>query len=246
MNAKTFAYMIAAVVIGLLCPVGMAVGQEPSRLVPVSGSFLVERYQNDPYSMRVHGYSDYQPQPGDIWICSSKNKCKRCFFKLTTGDYCTHAVIVVRTSAGKLAVLSADLDTVRLYGVEEYLGLDCERIWVRQVVDPLSLEQSERLTKFAEAQVDKPYASFRRLAKIPFSTPIVSDIAEAIQLDKVCNGHEWFCSELVVCAARKAGLLSGHVCPIQTDPGDLFHLRCWTLYRPLEWSSALLFKGAPE
>lgn len=231
----------------VLCLVGTAaVGQETSGLVPISGSFLVERFPDDPDSMRVRGLKDYEPQAGDIWICSSNSNSMKWFFKITTGECCTHAVIVVRTSDGELAVLSAEKrDAVQLYSVKEYLGLGDERIWVRQVISPLSTEQSERLTEFAEAQVGKPYASFRRLVKIPFSAPIVSDVAEAIQLDKLCDGREWFCSELVVCAARKAGLLSGHVCPIQTDPGDLFQLRCRTLYRPLEWSNALLVR-APE
>ena len=158
-----------------------------------------------------------------------------------TGEYCTHAVIVVKNSNGELRVLSAEKgDLVRLFALEEYFAFGTERIYVRQVSEPLSPEASERLTRFAEAQAGKPYAQFRYLIKVPFVTPIISDVSKGLRLDELYAGEEWFCSELVVAAGQVAGLLNGHIRPLSTDPGDLFHLKGRSWKRPLEWSKTII------
>ncbi len=219
---------------------GTAFGQGVKTEV-VDGSFLVERCPNAPRSAKLRGWKNYTPQPGDIWICSSKNMPTRCFFKLMTGEYCTHAVIVVRDGNSELRVLSAQKGAVvQLFKLEEYFAFGTERIWVRQVAEPLSLESSERLTRFAEAQAGKPYAQFRYLIKLPFVTPIISDVSGELRLDELYAGEEWFCSELVVAAGQVAGLLNERIRPLSTDPGDLFHLKGRSWKRPLEWSKTLI------
>jgi hypothetical protein len=129
---------------------------------------------------------------------------------------------------GKLGVLEAgfnDTTWTRITPLEYRLAQYPGTIWIRERHVPLTPEQDARLTEFALAAQDKPYATFRfALQLTPFSargplrTPFMRGAREP--------GKPLFCTEAILEGAAYAGLIDPRtVRPGATYPQDAFYDR---------------------
>jgi hypothetical protein len=169
----------------------------------------------------------YVPQPGDIIFTSDK----KWYWELTFCLACTgaphHASLVFARPDGRLAMLEAGphdnpivalLDLLpNLYDYEKR-----ERIWVRRRRVPLTPEQSAKLTAFALAQENKPFAIFRLAVQLtPFRTRglVRTWWVGTPQGER----HSYFCSELVMETCVAVGLIDPATArPSATYPRDMF------------------------
>jgi hypothetical protein len=169
----------------------------------------------------------YVPQPGDIIFTSDSKWYWAIGFALACTGPPHHATLVIARPDGRLAMLEAgphDEPHVAILdlmpNLREYEPH--ERIWVRRRRTPLTPEQSARLTAFALAQENKPFAVFRLVLQV---TPLRArgPIRTWFVGGPHGNRDNYFCSELVMEACVDAGLLDRATArPSATYPRDIF------------------------
>jgi hypothetical protein len=170
-------------------------------------------------------------------------------FRLLASGPPFHSGIVIRRYDGQLALLEAkpyNDNYVHLLEVQPRLSAfssELGEVWVRRLREPLTPEQAERLTVFAEEQNGKRFALFRlALEMTPFGAhgPIRSRIWGSTRYDR----PTWFCSELVAAAVITTGLLPpGKICPNTLYPRDLFRDNPHCLLK--NWEPPLLWTPEP-
>ncbi len=170
----------------------------------------------------------YQPQAGDIFLCTDHVLIVQIGHKLAGGQSPHHSGLVIMRPDGSPASLESGphntiwvrvLDLVKNLGKYEEEG---ESVWIRQRKTPLTAEQSKMLTHFAMAQDGKLFAWGRVLGQL---TPFRSrgPLRTYWMGGPHGNRFSYFCSELVLESLLAAGLLDpNRTRPAATYPCDLF------------------------
>jgi hypothetical protein len=169
--------------------------------------------------------SDYCPREGDLVFMSTAAPLRTAAYIAFRTGHPLHMGMIVRHTDGTLGVLEtgggeSKVTTIR--PIDERFAEHVSQyrnavLWVRRIDRPLTEEESQRLTAFAEAQVGKPLlpnARFMRLF-IP-GRPATPSHADQ---------RKWFCSELVVESLREAGIIDTRLASASIVPADLFHDR---------------------
>lgn len=170
----------------------------------------------------------YVPQPGDIILSTDTSTFWLVMHNLAGTSHPTHSMIVFARPDGTMGILEGGPhDTLKcrdLDALPHLLSYEKEgRVWVRRRAQPLTAEQSARLTEFALAANGRDFA-LRRLAvqltplrtRGPIRTAFVGH-------PQGLNRSSYFCSELVTEACVYAGLLDPATArPSATYPRDLF------------------------
>ncbi len=188
----------------------------------------------------------YEPRPGDIVLYDDFNKLFHFLFKLAKTDAPTHVAIVVARPDGTPALLDLtgpktisakvvilDVDT----RLKSYPGV----IMVRRIRQPLTPEQSQDLTRFAQTESGKSFALPRVMLQ---GTPFCPRVGLRRELfgKTYLTRDRWFCSELVVAACASARLLDPRAVRANaTYPRDLAYdetINLSSLYHPPMWWTA--------
>jgi hypothetical protein len=168
----------------------------------------------------------YCPQPGDIILYDCMIALNHFAYRLAGTDAPTHSAIVFEGADHHMELLDLSgpnvIQTkVALPEVDVGLSSYQGKITVRRLRYPLSAEQNAALTEFAVAQEGKHFATFRGLLQLTPFRPRVG-------LRRLIFGHtyfdrdRWLCSELVVAAAARAGILDPDAYPANAIyPRDL-------------------------
>jgi hypothetical protein len=190
----------------------------------------------------------YVPREGDLIFFDDRSPLWTALFALAGSGPPLHMGIVVKTTAGALAVLEAGPDDtvwVELRDVVPRLHQFHRDfhggITVRRCKVTLGPKQSAALTRFALAQKGKRYAILRLLAQgTPFRVrgPLEPFLAQT-HLDQ----DAWICSELAVAAGTVVGLFDPRVVRANvTYPQDLVDNQRYNLravwHDPAEWRPA--------
>lgn len=213
----------AALLRPLLCAGLLLARGDPSANAP---SFLYDpAFQIDDF---LRGSSrPYLPQPGDIFLATDEGFLARAGHRLAFSGAPHHSGIVFARPDGSLAILEAGPhNTLRvritdlLTHLESYAAV--AQVYIRCRREPLTAEQSARLTSFALAQEGKPFAFIRMLGQL---APLRS--RGLLRTYVVGRPHgdrrKYFCSELVMEACVAAGLLDpDRTRPAATYPRDIF------------------------
>ncbi len=221
---------------------GIAGGAD-SATAPVGQLCRAVTARNGTVEVRTEAYI---PHEGDILIFTYNHVLWRMLYELAGSGPPFHAGVIVRLPDGRLATLEAGpTDNWRVYLMTlptrfpAYEG----RIWVRQLKQPLTAEESARLTEFATNQTEKSFAFGRVLLGATFFRPRGEwgrELFGTTSLDR----DAWFCSELVVAAAVAAGRIERDSIPANgIYPRDLF------LDQPVDfsptWDAPLLWTAQP-
>jgi hypothetical protein len=190
----------------------------------------------------------YWPQPGDIIVYDNANKFFHLMFKMANTAPPTHAAMVIARADGTPALLELAgprtmTAQVCIMDVEPRLASYPGTAEVRRIRRPLTPEQSEELTRFAESQVGKRFALFRCVL---LGTPFCP--REGLRREwfghTYASRQRWFCSELVVAAGASAHLYepTAH-CANAVVPRDLAVDEKVDLsklyYPPVPWSAKM-------
>jgi len=171
----------------------------------------------------------YVPQPGDIFLATDQELWARWGHWLAGGAGVHHSGIIFCRSDGRMGLIeSGPFNSVRVEVMDpiEHMRQHIaagDKVWIRRRCVPLTAEQSACLTAFAEAQNNKPFASFRLIGQLtlfrsrgPLRTWFVGKPHG--------ERHSYFCSELVCECCVASGLLSPETTrPAATYPRDLFY-----------------------
>ncbi len=198
---------------------------------------------------RTEPVAAYVPHEGDLIFFWSGGPFKKALYRMLFVGPPSHVGMIVLLPNGHPVLFESTLDTnYGLYGVglselPARLHLYPGTIWVRRLKQPLTPEQSCRLTHFALEQQGKPFAVshlFLPPLGLPCNGPLLRGLGCTARLDH----RRWFCSGLVAASAITSGLLDGHVVrPGFVDPRDLFVDRlldlsaCWE--KPVTWTEDL-------
>jgi hypothetical protein len=178
----------------------------------------------------------YQFQPGDIFLATDQARWAIVGHWLAGGAGVHHSGIVYAGSDGVMHLLEAGpFNSIQIESMDpathcrEHLKSG-DRVWFRRRSVPLTEEQSARLTKFAEAQVGKPFACWRLVGQLsllrsrgPLRTYFLGGPHGA--------RDSFFCAELVMECCVAAGLLDPETTrPAATYPRDIFYGRSFNLY----------------
>jgi hypothetical protein len=192
----------------------------------------------------------YVPKEGDMIFYDDYSLIWTALFYWAGTAPPLHAGIVVKKVDGTMAALEAgpndtiwvriiDLNTRFPKFLEEYQGT----ITIRRCKKDLSPEESQALTKFAEAQDGKRYAVIRLLlqgTRFRSRGPLREYFLARTYLDR----SSWFCSELVVAAGTVVGLFPNSVKANVTYPLDLVNNRRHDLSRV--WHEAEKWQPNPK
>jgi len=169
----------------------------------------------------------YHPQAGDIMLATDTSIFWIVMHNVALTSHPTHSGIIFKRRDGTMAVLEGGPhDTVRCRSLDALPHLksyEAEgRVWIRKRAVPLTDEQSENLTQWAEGQDGKIFA----LQRLAFQlTPFRPRGPFTAYYGKPC-GHKrntFFCSELVMESCCAAGLVCRETArPSATYPRDLF------------------------
>jgi hypothetical protein len=204
----------------------------------------------------------YLPQPGDIMLATDNNLFWEITHDLALAFEPHNSAIICSRRDGSLAILEAGPnDTFRIRRLDMLPHLrEYEAkgpVWIRKRRVPLTVEQSLRLTEFAEAQDGKRFALGRLGIQLtPFRT---RGPARTWFMGKPHGGDRssYFCSELVTEACVVAGLIDPRTArPSATYPHDLFFEKSlnpflrrhfdlsqgW--YPPARWTSVPFLSGS--
>jgi hypothetical protein len=216
-------FLLPLLCVGCLAPAGAAAGEEPC--TPPSYLYQPSRALDDAPQGPVE---PYVPQPGDVFLATDKTRWNRVGHWLAGGAGVHHSGILYRRPDGCMALLeSGPFNSLRVESVDPFGHMSKheqrgEKVWVRRRNVPLTPEQSARLTEFAEAQVEKPFATLRMVGQLtPFRTrgPVRTSFVGRPHGER----RSYFCSELVLEACVAAGLLDPDTTrPSATYPRDLF------------------------
>jgi len=167
----------------------------------------------------------YRPQPGDIILYSDSNIAWATLYAIAGTGAPGHSGLVTRMSDGELGVLEAgynDKPWVRFIRLDERLPSYKGTCWVRRRKSPISAEQSQILTEFAETIDGHRYGVLRLLAQL---TPIRKRGPLRLYVMGKARGvrDTYICSEAVLEGLVLAGLLDAETTrPSATYPRDLF------------------------
>jgi hypothetical protein len=171
----------------------------------------------------------YRPQAGDLFLCTDRIIIFQLGHWLAGSGAPHHSGIVVALADGNMGILEAGPHnslTVRLIPdfaahMRSYEEKG-EKIWIRQRQTPLTSEQSQRLTEFAQGQNGKWFAGLRLVGQL---TPFRSrGPLRTRWLGKPHGARSsYFCSELVTESCVAAGVLDKEKArPSATYPRELF------------------------
>lgn len=193
----------------------------------VEGSYLYQPAHKIDQVLRLPAEA-YLPQPGDIMLRLDWSVFWRVTHHMALAFDPNGSGIVVARADGRLAVLEAGPnDTMGIRNMELLPHLkryeDAGQVWIRRRKVPLTAEQSQALTAFAEAQEGKWFALQRLGVQLtPFRTrgPLRTRfVGKPYGPGRI----SYFCSELVCEACVAAGLLDpARTRPSATYPCDLF------------------------
>ncbi len=170
--------------------------------------------------------SRYEPQPGDLLLLNAGERLFRASYYLTGSGPPTHSGLVFRLPDGSLGFLEGGIGlqlAVEISPLAQRLPEYFGDIYVRRRRQPLTKEESEKLTAFALA-VHKQRITIVRfpLQVTPFRTrgPVRT---EFLGKPRGIGNHTWTCSELVVEACIAVGILDADTArPAATYPRDFF------------------------
>ncbi len=195
---------------GFISAIGATNADEPS-----SGYLKAEKKKEK--GKPEHEIVRYAPREGDLIFYDDRNIGWTLLFAYAGTGPPLHMGMVVKKSNGKLAVLEAgpddtvwvkllDLDKRLPQFNEDYKGT----IQIRRCKKELTAEQSNALTKFAEAQDGKRYAVARLLLQ---GTSLRSrgPVRELVLGKTVLDRDSWICSELSVAAGTVVKLFDPKV-----------------------------------
>jgi hypothetical protein len=178
----------------------------------------------------------YVPQPGDIYLSTDRSWIINAGHRLAFSGQPNHSGIVIALPDGKPAILEGGpFNGLKVEIVDLHYDLShheerTEKCWIRARKNPLTKEQSDVLTKWAQAQHGKPFAAGRMLLQL---TPFRNRGPLRTYLMGAPNGERdaYFCSELVLETCVHLGLLSAETTrPSATYPEDLFYDKSKNLY----------------
>lgn len=159
----------------------------------------------------------YVPQAGDLVLFDDHNPVWLFLYHMAGTDMPDHSGIVVAMPDGRPVLLEAGPDDGKLCGLYVRLLEAVPRlhqfegtIYIRRLKQPLTPEQSARLTAFAFQQEGKRYALVRMLLQgTPFRCRqgLRAKLFARTSLDR----RSWICAELVVAAGTVAGLFDPKV-----------------------------------
>lgn len=207
----------------------------------------------------------YLPQPGDIYLSTEDDwLLARIGHKVVGSGAPHHSGIIFAMPDGRLALLEGGPQNtlyIRILDLMPQLTMyaSYERVWIRQRCVPLTEEQSRRLTAFALAVADKPFAVVRMAleagpfkAKGPIRTPLFGRPRAACfdpENPEPSLRRSYFCSELVTEALVAACVFDPKTSrPTSTYPRELFfgtskipylkkHLDLSEWFPPARWTS---------
>jgi hypothetical protein len=210
-----------------------------STLVPGAGGEPIRSYLFQPaYAMdRVlrAPAEDYLPRPGDIMLATDDNVFWKFTHDLALAFEPHGSGIFFARQDGSLAILEAGPnDTAFIRTVDALPHLveyaDKGPVWVRKRRAPLTPEQSNLLTAFAERQDGKWFALPRLGVQLtPFRArgPVRTYFMGKSNPNRIC----YYCSELVTEAMVAAGLMDREIArPGATYPHDLFFEHSFNFY----------------
>lgn len=180
----------------------------------------------------------YMPQPGDIYLSSEEWFLARLGHKLCRSGAPHHSGIIFAMPDGRMALLEGGPDSTLFVRILDLIPqmtfyANRQRVWIRQRCKPLTEEQSKRLTAFALAAADRPFAAVRMVLQVgPLKTKglIRTPLSKgpyAACFDP-CDPEpsmrkKYFCSELVTEACVAACLFDPVTSrPTSTYPRNLF------------------------
>jgi hypothetical protein len=175
----------------------------------------------------------YQAQAGDLLFFNDHSWIWQLGFYLALSNQPMHAGIVVQMPDGQLSALEAGYDDrtwVDIVPLPARLREFKGAVWVRRRVQPLTAEESARLTEFALRVNQGRFAVLRLIAQV---TPFRSrGPLKTFFLGKPRGlRRSYFCSECVLEACVYAGLLDKETTrPAATYPRDMFFDRSPNLY----------------
>ena len=189
----------------------------------------------------------YQPQPGDIVLYDDFNRFHKVVFRLAGTSAPSHAAMVIARADGAPALLDLTgpmvvTAKVCIIDVEPRLSSYPGVIMIRRLREPLTPEQSQELTRFAEAESGKSFALGRVcLQGTPFCAR--TGLRREMFGKTYPSRKRWFCSELVVAACASAHVLDANKCCANaTFPRDLAfdeRMDLSELYHPASfWTAA--------
>lgn len=186
----------------------------------------------------------YTPKPGDLILVTDKNLFWNVTHLLGLAGQPHGSSIVICRPDGTLGTLEAGPNYTFYVGINPTLPHLQEysergsRVWVRRRKEPLTPDQSARLTEFA-CQVEGHRFALARLARqlTPFRT------RGPVRTWFVGHPHgvrrSYFCSECVTEAMVAAGLLDPCTArPSATYPHELFFDSSWNPYLKRHFSLA--------
>jgi hypothetical protein len=232
--------------------VAAGVGQAPVK--QEIGSFLYQPAFKEDFV--IHGPArPYQPEPGDIVFAADGSLFWLITHNLAGTSHPTHSAIVFRRPDGTMAILEGgphDTRHVETMDALPHLRSYEEegRVWIRRRAVPLTQEESDRLTEFAQKQDRKRFAIIRlggQLTPLRARGPIKIYFMGKPDFEQ----RTYYCSELVMNAIVYAGLYDASIArPSATYPRDIFmerslnpflnkHLKlpCWD--PPARWVSCV-------
>jgi len=193
-------------------------------------------------------------RPGDI-ILSSSNGISSVGIRLLTLSPVSHASIYV----GNQQVAEAVGEGIRQRTVEELLQEESTVVAFRH--PGVTAEHAERMVSFVQQQIggrynfvgvmlQAPFSIERRVCEVPLVPPPLRDFCVqgvgAVQLGMGRN-DQFFCSQFVLEAYRRAGLPLTDADPRLVSPGDLLHMRegdvpSVRIHQPLRYVGHLKFQ----
>jgi hypothetical protein len=199
----------------------------------------IESYLYEPsYAMDKHlrGHArPYLPQPGDVMLGTDDNWFWKVTHDMAFAGEPHNSAIIVQKRDGSLGVLEAGpndsvwVKTVdMLPHLKEYA--DKGPLWIRKRKMPLTPEQNDRLTAWAEKQEGKRFALGRLLmllSPIRDRGPIRTHFLGKPHGDR----SSFYCSELVLESCVAAGLIDRATTrPSASFPHDLFFDQSYNPY----------------
>jgi hypothetical protein len=170
----------------------------------------------------------YVPMAGDVLVMSDTTRLWTLLYRLALTGRPGHGGVVVTMPDGRLGCLEAGYDGTlwtRLTPLDYKLHHFPGTIWVRERLCPLTPDQDARLTAFAVAAADKPYAVGKFVLMATQLTP--RGPFRTAHFGRPARKEERYtCAELILESLLTAGLIDKRtVRPAASYPQDLFYDR---------------------